>query len=279
MTVEQSGGGSASVLDEILAGVREDIERRQRELPLERVKELAAAAPKALDAYAALRRPGVAVIAEVKRSSPSKGQLAEIPDPAELASEYAAGGARCVSVLTEGRWFGGSLDDLAAVRAAVDVPVLRKDFVVSSYQVHEARAHGADLVLLIVAALDQNVLSGLLDRIESLGMTALVEVHTEEEADRALQAGATVIGVNARNLKTLEVDRDCFARIAPGLPSKVIRVAESGVRGTADLLAYAGAGADAVLVGEGLVTSGDPRSAVSDLVTAGAHPSCPKPAR
>ena len=154
----------------------------------------------ALDALAALRAPGVGVIAEVKRRSPSKGALAEIPDPAELAAEYAAGGARVISVLTEGRRFGGSLDDLAAVRAAVDVPVLRKDFIVSSYQVHEARAHGADLVLLIVAALEQNALVGLLERVESLGMTALVEVHTEDEADRALEAGAAVIGVNARDL-------------------------------------------------------------------------------
>jgi indole-3-glycerol phosphate synthase len=279
VTVEQSGGGSAGVLDEILAGVREDVEQRQREVPLDRVKDIAAAAPKALDAYAALRRPGVAVIAEVKRSSPSKGQLAEIPDPAELASEYAAGGARCVSVLTEGRWFGGSLEDLAAVRAAVDVPVLRKDFVISSYQVHEARAHGADLVLLIVAALEQNVLTGLLERIESLGMAALVEVHTEEEADRALDAGARLIGVNARNLRTLEVDRAVFERIAPGLPGTVVKVAESGVRGPHDLIRYASAGADAVLVGEGLVTHKSPRDAVAELVTAGSHPATPRPVR
>jgi indole-3-glycerol phosphate synthase len=157
--------------------------------------------------------------------------------------------------------------------------VLRKDFIVGPYQIHEARAHGADVILLIVAALEQDALTSLLDRTESLGMTALVEVHTEAEADRALEAGASVIGINARNLKTLEIDRDSFGRIAPGLPSEIIRVAESGVRGTADLLAYAGAGADAVLVGEGLVTAGDPRTAVSDLVTAGTHPSCPKPAR
>ena len=154
-------------------------------------------------------------------------------------------------MLTEGRWFGGSLDDLAAVRAAVQIPVLRKDFVVSSYQVHEARAHGADLVLLIVAALEQNVLVGLLERIESLGMTALVEVHTEDEADRALEAGARVIGVNARDLRTLEVDRSVFERIAPGLPSSVVKIAESGVRGPHDLIRYAAAGADAVLVGRG----------------------------
>ncbi|HET6211350.1 MAG TPA: indole-3-glycerol phosphate synthase TrpC [Micromonosporaceae bacterium] len=267
------------MLDEILAGVREDIEARQQLVPLAQIKELAAAAPPPLDAYTLLRAPGVGVIAEVKRASPSRGQLAEIPDPAELAAEYAAGGARCVSVLTEGRWFGGSIDDLAAVRAAVSVPVLRKDFVVSSYQVHEARAHGADLVLLIVAALDQNVLTGLLERIESLGMTALVEVHTEDEADRALAAGARVIGVNARDLRTLEVDRSVFERIAPGLPNSVVKIAESGVRGPHDLIRYAAAGADAVLVGEGLVTQKSPREAVAELVTAGSHPATPRPVR
>ncbi len=269
----------ANVLDEILAGVREDVERRQQQVPLERIKQLAAAAPPPLDAYAALRKPGVGVIAEVKRSSPSKGQLAEIADPAKLASDYAAGGARCISVLTEGRWFGGSLEDLAAVRAAVNVPILRKDFVISSYQVHEARAYGADLVLLIVAALEQKVLVGLLERIESLGMTALVEVHDEEEADRALEAGAQVIGVNARNLRTLEVDRSVFERIAPGLPNNVVKVAESGVRGPHDLIRYASAGADAVLVGEGLVTQKSPREAVAELVNAGNHPATPRPVR
>ncbi|MDG4832057.1 indole-3-glycerol phosphate synthase TrpC [Solwaraspora sp. WMMD1047] len=267
------------MLDEILAGVQEDVARRQEQVPLEQIRQLAAEAPPPLDAFAALRRPGVAVIAEVKRSSPSKGQLAEIADPAELAGEYAAGGARCISVLTEGRWFGGSLDDLAAVRAAVGVPVLRKDFVVSSYQVHEARAHGADLVLLIVAALEQNALVGLLERIESLGMTALVEVHTEEEADRALEAGARVIGVNARDLRTLEVDRSVFERIAPGLPNGVVKIAESGVRGPHDLIRYASAGADAVLVGEGLVTQKSPREAVAELVNAGNHPATPRPVR
>lgn len=276
---EAAPAASANVLDEILAGVREDVERRQLLVPLEQIKQLAAAAVPPRDAYAALRRPGVGVIAEVKRSSPSKGQLAEIADPADLAGEYAAGGARCISVLTEGRWFGGSLDDLAAVRTAVDIPVLRKDFVVSSYQVHEARAHGADLVLLIVAALEQNVLVGLLERIESLGMTALVEVHDEEEADRALEAGARVIGVNARNLRTLEVDRSVFERIAPGLPNSVVKIAESGVRGPHDLIRYASAGADAVLVGEGLVTQKSPREAVAELVNAGNHPATPRPVR
>lgn len=270
---------SATVLDSIIEGVRADVAAREAVISLADIKARAQDAPPPLNVMAALREPGIAVIAEVKRASPSRGELANIADPAQLAQAYEAGGARIISVLTEERRFNGSLADLDAVRAAVSIPVLRKDFVIKPYQIHEARAHGADLLLLIVAALEQPVLESLLERTESLGMTALVEVHTEEEADRALQAGAKVIGVNARDLKTLEVDRDCFARIAPGLPSNVIRVAESGVRGTADLLAYAGAGADAVLVGEGLVTSGDPRTAVADLVTAGTHPSCPKPAR
>ncbi|ART70172.1 indole-3-glycerol phosphate synthase [Mycobacterium dioxanotrophicus] len=270
---------SATVLDSIIEGVRADVAAREAVISLEEIKARALDAPAPLDVMAALREPGIGVIAEVKRASPSRGALANIADPAQLARAYEDGGARVISVLTEERRFHGSLADLDTVRAAVSIPVLRKDFIVKPYQIHEARAHGADMLLLIVAALEQPVLESLLERTESLGMTALVEVHTEEEADRALQAGARVIGVNARDLKTLEVDRDCFARIAPGLPSNVIRIAESGVRGTADLLAYAGAGADAVLVGEGLVTSGDPRGAVADLVTAGTHPSCPKPAR
>ncbi|EHI14611.1 indole-3-glycerol phosphate synthase TrpC [Mycolicibacterium thermoresistibile] len=270
---------SANVLDSIIEGVRADVAAREAEISLAEIKQRAKDAPPPLDVMAALREPGIAVIAEVKRASPSRGQLAAISDPAKLARAYEDGGARVISVLTEQRRFHGSLADLDAVRAAVSVPVLRKDFIIRPYQIHEARAHGADMLLLIVAALEQPALESMIERTHSLGMTPLVEVHTEEEADRALQAGAKVIGVNARDLKTLEVHRDCFARIAPGLPSDVIRIAESGVRGPADLLAYAGAGADAVLVGEGLVTSGDPRSAVADLVTAGRHPSCPKPAR
>ncbi|HEY8302091.1 MAG TPA: indole-3-glycerol phosphate synthase TrpC [Jatrophihabitans sp.] len=272
-------GAPNDVLADIVTGVRDDVAGRQSVIPLDDIKARAAAAPPAVDALAALQAPGVGVIAEVKRRSPSAGSLATIDDPAALAVEYEAGGARMISVLTEQRRFGGSLDDLDAVRARVQVPVLRKDFVVGSYQVHEARAHGADVVLLIVAALEQNVLIGLRERVESLGMTALVEVHTEDEASRAVDAGARVIGVNARNLKTLQVDRSTFERIAPGLPSDVVKIAESGVRGPLDLIEYAAAGADAVLVGEGLVTTSDPRHAVAELVTAGAHPATPRRAR
>src|SRR5579884_620325 len=211
---EPTAMSSATVLDSILEGVHADVAAREAVVSLSEVKAAAAAAPPPLDVMAALRAPGIAVIAEVKRASPSAGQLAPIPDPAKLARAYEDGGARIISVVTEERRFYGTLADLDAVRAAVSVPVLRKDFVVCPYQIHEARAHGADMLLLIVAALEQPALVSMLDRTESLGMTALVEVHTEEEADRALKAGARVIGVNARDLTTLEVDRDCFARIA-----------------------------------------------------------------
>ncbi|GAA4624983.1 indole-3-glycerol phosphate synthase TrpC [Actinoallomurus vinaceus] len=261
-----------SVLDEILDGVRADLAERQQAVSLDALKEMARHAPSPRNALGALRGQGVAVIAEVKRCSPSKGALAAIADPAGLAADYEAGGAAVISVLTERRRFGGSIDDLAAVRNRVDIPVLRKDFVVSSYQLWEARAYGADLVLLIVAALEQEALVSLIERAESIGLTPLVEVHTEEELERAVDADAKVIGVNARDLTTLQVDRGTFARIAPQIPDGIVKIAESGVRGPHDLLAYASSGADAVLVGESLVVGKDPRSAVSDLVAAGAHP-------
>ncbi len=267
-----------SVLDDIVAGVREDLAVRETATPLDRLQELVAAAPSALDGRAALGARGddgqriVKVIAEVKRSSPSKGALAAIADPAALARDYEAGGATWISVLTEGRRFGGSLADLAGVRAAVDLPVLRKDFVVTPYQVLEARAHRADVVLLIVAALEQAVLTALVERVHSLGMTALVECHDATEVSRAVDAGARVIGVNARDLRTLEVDRTTFGTLAPLIPDTILKVAESGIRGPHDVLEYARQGADAVLVGEALVTGGDPRGAVADLVSAGSHP-------
>ncbi len=261
-----------TVLDDIIAGVRIDLDERMASVPLDHLKECAARKPDPRDAEAILREPGVGVIAEVKRASPSRGRMATIEDPAALARDYEAGGARVISVLTEERRFGGSLEDLKSVRCAVDIPVLRKDFIVSSYQLWEARAYGADLILLIVAALEQNALVSLIERTRSLGMTPLVEVHDSDEVARAVDAGATIIGVNARDLRTLEVDRDTFARVAPLIPDTCVRIAESGVRDPRDLIAYAEVGADAVLVGESLATSADPRAAVHDLVTAGSHP-------
>jgi indole-3-glycerol phosphate synthase len=261
-----------SVLDDILEDVRADLAARQELVSLDQLKERAERQHPSRNALPVLKSDGVAVIAEVKRSSPSKGALAPITDPASLAGEYESGGAAIISVLTERRRFGGSLDDLDAVRRAVDVPVLRKDFIVSSYQLWEARAHGADLALLVVAALEQNALESLVERAESIGLTPLVECHTADEVRRAVDAGSRVIGVNARDLHTLEVDRGVFGRIAPLIPEGILRIAESGVRGPHDVMDYARDGADAVLVGESLVTGRDPRSAVADLVAAGAHP-------
>jgi indole-3-glycerol phosphate synthase len=261
-----------TVLDDILQGVLLDLADRQQRVSLDELKAAVERRQPCLNPLPVLRGDGVAVIAEVKRASPSSGVIAPIADPASLAGDYESGGAAVISVLTEQRRFGGSLEDLVAVRRAVDVPVLRKDFIVSSYQLWEARAHGADLALLIVAALDQNALVSLTERAQSLGLTPVVECHTADEVRRAVDAGAAVIGVNARNLRTLEVDRDIFKELVPHIPAGVVRIAESGVRGPHDVMEYARAGADAVLVGESLVTGRDPRSAVADLVAAGAHP-------
>ena len=261
-----------SVLDDILDGVAADLAERMEQFPLDDLKRQAERQAPALDPMPAFRADGVSVIAEVKRCSPSKGALAPIADPAQLAVDYAAGGAAAISVLTEQRRFGGTLDDLRAVRARVDIPVLRKDFITTSYQLWEARAAGADMALLIVAALEQPALESLIERSRSIGLTPLVEVHDEDEVERALAADANLIGVNARDLKTLEVDRGTFERLSPLIPEGVVRVAESGVRGPHDVIEYAKAGANVVLVGETLVTGDDPRSTVADLVAAGAHP-------
>lgn len=264
------------VLDEIVEGARQDMAARQAKVSLDQLKEKAQAADPALDPKPRFASPGVSVIAEVKRASPSKGALADIPDPAVLAADYAAGGAAAISVLTEERRFGGSLQDLVNVRNAVDVPVLRKDFITTAYQLFEARAAGADLALLIVAALTDSELISLIERAESIGLTPLVEAHTADELHRAVDAGAKVIGVNARNLQTLEVDTTTFARLAPLIPSGIIRVAESGVRGPRDVIELARNGADVVLVGEALVTGRDARTGVADLVAAGEHPAVHK---
>ena len=259
-----------SVLDELVAGALQDQRTREQAMPLDAVKQAAAAAPAPLDARRWLRHAdAVPIIAEIKRASPSKGHLVDIPDPAALAAEYERGGAAAISVLTEGRRFLGSLDDLDRVRAAVHIPVLRKDFITTPYQIWEARAHGADIVLLIVAVLDDATLRELLDLTHELGMTALVETHTAEEIERAVQAGAAVIGINARNLKDLSVNVGNYRELAAALPPDVIKVAESGVFGPVELEDYARAGADAVLVGEGVATAEDHELAVKRLVEAG----------
>jgi len=256
---------TGTVLDEIIVGVREDLAPRRAAVPDAEIERRARSASPALDARAHLLGDGttMGLIAEVKRSSPSKGALAEIPEPAELAAVYADSGASAISVLTERRRFRGSLADLDAVRARVQVPVLRKDFVVEPYQVFEARAHGADLVLLIVAALDDDLLRELYELIADLGMQALVETHTEEELERALALGADIIGVNARNLKDLTVDLGRAADLLARIPAGPLAIGESAVLSVTEVEAYAAAGADAVLVGEALVTSGDTAAAVA----------------
>lgn len=258
-----------TVLDEIISGVLEDLAIRQEQVSLDQLKERVAQVRPARDVRPAIGGSDISVIAEVKRSSPSKGKLADIPDPVALAAEYAAGGAALISVLTEERRFGGSLQDFDAVRAKIETPLLRKDFLVTPYQIWESRAHGADVILLIVAALTQTDLVQLLELTESLGMQALVEAHTAEEVDRAIAAGAKIIGINARNLKTLEVDRAVFPPLAARIPAGIIKVAESGIRGPADVAEYARAGANAVLVGEALVTGENPGAVLAELLTAG----------
>jgi indole-3-glycerol phosphate synthase len=244
------------LLAELLAGSLADAATRRLDRSQAAVEADALAQAPALDALHALAPADrVKIIAEVKRASPSRGPLAEITDPAALAVSYEHGGASAISVLTEGRRFLGSLDDLEQVRSAVSVPVLRKDFIGDPYQVFEARAAGADLVLLIVAALDQATLAALHKLTVELGMTPLVETHSAEEVDRALDVGANLVGVNARNLSTFELDQNLFASLADRIPSGVIRVAESAVKSAADVAHYRSAGADVVLVGEALVTS------------------------
>ncbi len=256
-----------SVLDSIVEGVREDLSARRKSLAY--IQEAMASAALTVDAHELLRADGVSVIAEVKRSSPSKGALAPISDPASLAAKYEEAGASVISVLTEQRRFGGSLADLDAVRKAVSLPVLRKDFMIDEYQFFEARAHGADVVLLIVAALSKSQLKDFYDLSTELAMAVLVEVHTEDELERALEISPRIIGVNSRNLKTLEVDSAGFQRLLPRIPDSIIRVAESGISSRKEVEFAQEFGADAVLVGEALVRAGDPISALHDLMGRG----------
>ena len=254
------------MLSDLTAGALADAAARREFLSYAEVEAAALAQQPALNALEFLApAEHIKVIAEVKRASPSRGDLAAISDPAALAVTYAANGASTISVLTEGRKFKGTLDDLRAVRAAVNVPVLRKDFIAEKYQILEARAAGADVVLLIVAALDQQLLAELNAFALSLGLTVLVETHSREELHRALDINAALIGVNARNLSTFELDRELFGSLVTEIPAGVIKVAESAVRNAADVQHYRDAGADVVLVGEALVTS-DPAATLQSFL-------------
>jgi indole-3-glycerol phosphate synthase len=251
-------------LDDILRHHRERSATDARSLDAELDGLAEVSAPR--DFGGALQAPGLGVIAEIKRRSPSKGSLAPGLDPADLARRYVSGGAACLSVLTDGPHFGGSQTDLVAARAAVGVPILRKDFTVSPLDVVDARRMGADAVLLIVAALDDAELADLHALVAELGMTALVEIHDRAEAERAEAVGARVIGVNQRDLTTFEVRHDLAARMASDLPAKATLVAESGVRDGVDARRAAEAGFAAVLVGESLVTAADPGVALRALL-------------
>jgi len=253
-----------SVLHSIIEGVREDLAARR--LPMGQLQEALEIAPAVRDCLPLLMSSEMSVIAEVKRSSPSKGSLAPITDPAGLAAHYEEAGAQVVSVLTEQRRFGGTLADLDAVRKAVDLPILRKDFMVDEYQFFEARAHGADVVLLIVAALSKNQLEDYFHLSTELGMRSLIEVHTNDELERALDISPEIIGVNSRNLKTLEVDARAFAELIPQIPSTIARVAESGISTREEVVFAQECGATAILVGEALVRSGSPSVAINQLL-------------
>ena len=244
------------MLQELYAGSVADAARRAELVSLGKLERAALAVAAPLDSLIFLApAERIKVLAEVKRASPSKGQMAEIADPAALAMTYAANGASAISVLTEERRFKGNLNDLELVRAKVNVPVLRKDFIANEYQILEARAAGADLVLLIVAGLEQSEIQRLKTFTEELGMTAFIETHSAEEVSRALDIDAKLLGINARDLSTFETDRNLFEEIAPMIPAGIIKVAESAVRGVDDVEHYRRGGADVVLVGEALVTN------------------------
>jgi indole-3-glycerol phosphate synthase len=253
-----------SVLSSIIEGVREDLAARR--LPMGQLQEALETAPTVRDCLPFLISSEMSVIAEVKRSSPSKGALAPITDPAGLAAQYEEAGAHVVSVLTEQRRFGGSLADLDAVRKAIELPILRKDFMVDEYQFYEARAHGADVVLLIVAGLSKNQLEDYFHLSTELGMRSLIEVHTNDELERALEISPEIIGVNSRNLKTLEVDARAFAELIPQIPSSIARVAESGISTREEVIFAQECGATAILVGEALVRSESPSVAINQLL-------------
>ena len=254
-----------SVLESIIAGVLAD--QKSRQLSDAELAERIASIGVVRDPLQSLTSQDFSVIAEVKRSSPSKGMLADISDPARLAALYEDGGASVISVLTEQKRFGGSLQDFVDVRSRVSIPMLRKDFIVNEYLVRESRAFGADLLLLIVAALDDAQLQDFYTLACELGMRVLVEVHDAEELERAMQIGPEIIGVNARNLKTLEIDLSNFRSLLPRIPTEIYRIAESGIATIDDVKLAMQSGANAILVGETLVKSGDPAASIAEFLS------------
>lgn len=265
-----------TVFDAIIADVRENVAARESVVPFQDIKAQSRDCEPPRDALSVLLQPGCKLIAEVKRPAPELGNRAHTLDPTRLAQEFEQGGASLIACHTEQPRFHGSLIEMAAVKTAVSVPILCRDFIVDPYQIHEARYFGADMIPLRVAALNQSQLEALLDRVESLNMQALVEVRTPEEANRAVIAGATIIGVNSRDFQTVALNRMAFSEIAPGLPSSVVKVALSGVRSAAELYEFAARGADAVVLGQSLMTGESARGFTMSLVSAAQHPACPR---
>lgn len=253
-----------NVLQGIISGVLED--QKKRELSAAQLDELIQAAMPPIPIVEKFRSEKLSVIAEVKRSSPSKGALAAIPEPEVLARKYQNAGAAVISVLTEERRFGGSLSDLIAVKKEVQIPVLRKEFIVNEYLVKESRAYGADLVLLIAAALDDSQLRDLYQLATELGMSVLLEVHDEIELERALVIEPAIIGINSRNLKTLEIDISNFTKLLPKVPEDIIKIAESGIASTSEVELALRSGANAILVGESLVKAEIPEQRIKDFL-------------
>lgn len=277
MTAEVAAPRSIAV-ERVVEGVLADVAAREAQVSFQDIKARSRSMEAPRDAKAALLAPGCSVISEIKRAVPYRGEIARFASSADMAGfavELESVGVRMMAVHTERLRFHGSLEDMAATRAATSVPMMCRDVIVDPYQIHEARCYGADIVPLQVELMDQARLESLLDRIESLGMTALLEVRSPDEADRALAAGASVIGINAWTLASDALYRQAFADIVPGLPESVIRVAIGGVESTRNLLDYASHGADAVVVGESIVAGTDPLGIARTLVAVGQHPACP----
>lgn len=274
MSVTKLAQRRGTILDEIMTFHRENLPKTMREIPLADLRAMASVAPPTLDFYAALKKPGVSLIAECKKASPSKGLMVPHYDAVEIAKAYAKAGASAISVLTDGRHFQGSLADLRDVKETIanlksPIPVLRKDFIFDPYQVYEARVAGADALLLIASVLGDNDLKELMALTHRLGMHALIEVHTEEELARVLPLQPRIVGVNNRNLQTFEVDFENTARLRQQIPAEVVAVGESGLKSASDVRKMAQIGVDAILVGETLVKSKDIIKTTAEFVRAG----------
>ncbi|WP_286955244.1 MULTISPECIES: indole-3-glycerol phosphate synthase TrpC [Corynebacterium] len=265
-------------VDHLVAGVLEDVAAREAQVSFQEVKARSRDLEPPRDAFAALMRNGCSVVTELKRAVPYAGEITQLSSPdsvAQLAQSLEAAGVHMMACQTDRRRFHGSLEDMRAARAAIEIPMMSRDIIVDPYQIHEARCYGADAIPLQVELLEQVRLEALLDRIESLGMTAILEVRNCAEVDRVIKAGGSVVAVNAWSLTSDAIDRFAFSEIVPGLPESMLRIAIGGVNVPRNVLSYASHGADAVLVGEAVMTAKDPVALARSLVAAGQHPACP----